>query len=173
MHVWFYFYTIGSAKIISYLTVSVKRQSLATVYDLLDQNTFTFGLLGASNMVNKLKTSRNVLDNKLYEQIKHLECDYPEVLSTNSTRLFEKVLKENFVLIGSFFFYYEIMYMFPDHSCDLAMTDSWQGNTVALAMQNNSAYKRYVNEFTPDFAEFGIAQRLAAESFPNISCTRD
>ena len=124
-------------------------------------------------MVNKLKTSRNVLDNKLYEQIKAFERDDPEVLSTNSTRLFKKVIEENFVLIGSFFFYYEIMYMFPDHSCDLAMTDSWQSNTVALAMQNNSAYKRYVNEFTTDFAEFGITQKLADESFPNVSCTRD
>ena len=112
------------------------------------------------------------MDQKLYEQIKQLERDDPEVLSTNMTRLLEKVKDEKFVVIGSFFYYHEYRYLFPNDSCDLTMTDTWEMNTMALAMQNNSAYKHYVNHFTMDMAEFGITQRLQTQAYRKVNCDR-
>ena len=159
--------TLWSAKIVSNLTVDIQTIPIKTFDDLLNQDTYTFGMHGAANVVIQFSTSNNPRDKKLWAKLKELEKVDTDVLAESNAKLIEQFKTENFVFIGTI----RLLRTLASESCDYFVTnDEYQTNGVALRLQNNSAYKHYFNEFTLRMAESGIIQRQLKQLNPVKDC---
>ena len=161
--------TLWSAKLVSYLTVNIQAVPIKTFDDLLNQNTYKFGMNGATNVVNQFSQSTDYRDKQLWARLQELARNDPEVLSKSDLKLTEKLQKEKFVLIGPIDFLRHL----ANQNCDYVITqDEYRRNGVTLGLQNNSAYKSYFNDFTLRLTESGIVDRMRKYIYPVTQCNK-
>ena len=159
--------TLWTAKIVSYLTVYVQAVPIKTFDDLLNQNTYTFGMNGASNAVIQISQSTDERDKRLWEKLSEIARHDPDVLSTSEQKRIEKLQQGNFVFIGP----EDVVRNLANQNCEYVLTqEEYKRNGVALGLQNNSAYKSYFNEFTLRMIESGIIDRMRKYAYPVTKC---
>ena len=159
--------TIWSAKMMSYLTVSLQNRPIKILEDLLHQNTFEFGVLGQTAIIDYISKSNRTFERRFWGKMTEFARDQPDIFSPNISIQTDKVLDGNYVYIESA----EIAYDIASKDCDIVLTDDeYFKHSLGIVVQNNSFYKSYFNDYILRMAEAGTATRMFESLLPKQTC---
>ena len=163
--------TLWKGEIISYLSVTLEIIPIQTLDDMVNQNAYTYGVLGGTLTYDSLRTSNRSEEQLIWRRMVEFNKKDDIILSADHHAKIERVKKGGYIYIEE----YEIFAQLVSRHCDLVlMEENLYPLTYSIGLPHNSAFKPAMNKISLKLIESGIMKKLFREYFlSNTTCARE
>ncbi|KAK7489274.1 hypothetical protein BaRGS_00019526 [Batillaria attramentaria] len=148
--------SVYSSKLTSSLTVSDQSLPFTSLSQLLNQDTYTWGVVSGVSLESRLKTTRNAEYRKFYEGMLRFVKDDPTVNAPTYDVHKSKVLSGRYAFFTSDG---DLFDLWSRESCDLArIPEIYMTNSKVLYLQKYSPYTKMFSKEIERMVEAGLIE---------------
>ncbi|ESO97726.1 hypothetical protein LOTGIDRAFT_103576, partial [Lottia gigantea] len=158
-----------SGNLIAFLTVSKDKPPISSLYQMIEDHDYKWGILGGTVYMDLFKNSKREDYKKIWDGIVEFNKTDPRVLSLNADDHLDLVLEESYAYLGE----YTPMELWQKDHCDIVtINENFFPMSFGLGLPNNSAFTLIFTERLMKIYESGLLHVWKEQWWPKPNSTR-